>query len=102
MLSSSRAVPRSRLFYSFTHDMQYAHWGKGYATEVVYGMLKFGFNEMALHRIEADCNQGNIGSMRVLEKAGFTCGGLWRERIWERGTWVSLKQYAILKRGYRG
>lgn len=83
------------------YDFRYEYWGKGFASEVVGRMLQFGFEEMNLHRIEADCHEDNIGSARVLEKAGFTLEGMWREREFEHGRFVNLKQYGILEDEYR-
>ena len=83
------------------YDYNYKYWGQGYATEVVRRMVQFGFEEMNLHRLEADCNEDNFGSARVLEKAGFTYEGLWRDRIWEKGKFVGLKQFSILESEYR-
>ena len=77
------------------------YWGQGYATEVVRRMVQFGFEEMNLHRIEAECNAGNIASARVLEKAGFTLEGIWRDRIVERGKFINLKQFSILEDEYK-
>lgn len=83
------------------YDFRFAFWGKGYATEVVQRAIEFGFNKMTLHRIEADCDERNIGSARVLEKTGFTLEGIWRERAMVKGEFINLKQYGILEREYR-
>ena len=48
------------------------HWNNGYATESLKEILRFGFEELHLHRIEAGCAVGNIGSIHVLEKTGMT------------------------------
>lgn len=79
------------------YDLNADYWGKGYATELVKGMVRWGFLNMDLHRIEADVTAGNVGSERVLEKAGFTREGVWRER--EKRAWgfVDLTQYGILR-----
>ncbi len=55
-----------------------AHWGKGYATEAVRHLLHLGFNVLGLERIGATCHPGNAGSVRVLEKSGFSREGLLR------------------------
>lgn len=55
-----------------------AHWGKGYATEAVGHLLHLGFNTLGLERISATCHPGNLGSIRVLEKSGFSFEGLMR------------------------
>jgi len=51
---------------------------KGYTTDAVKVMLKYGFDHIGFDRISATTQEGNIGSQRVLEKCGFTLEG--RER----------------------
>jgi RimJ/RimL family protein N-acetyltransferase len=46
-------------------------WGKGIATEVVQVILEYGFKRLNLHKIEAGVVDGNIGSIKALEKNGF-------------------------------
>jgi RimJ/RimL family protein N-acetyltransferase len=48
-----------------------AHWGKGYATELVRAALEYGFGALAIPTLVAFAHQDNIGSRRVLEKCGF-------------------------------
>lgn len=43
-------------------------------TEAVKLIVDFAFHELKLHRIEAGVMPRNLGSMRVLEKAGFHKG----------------------------
>ena len=45
-------------------------WGKGYATEAAYACIKYGFENLNLQRIIGRAVQGNIGSLKVLEKCG--------------------------------
>ncbi|MEM6286203.1 MAG: GNAT family protein [Bacteroidota bacterium] len=54
--------------------------GRGIATDAVRTVLRFGFAEMGLHRVEADVDPENAGSMRLLKRLGFQREGLFRER----------------------
>ena len=45
-------------------------WGKGYATEVAFACIKYGFEKLNLQRIVGRAMPENIGSLRVLEKCG--------------------------------
>jgi len=47
-------------------------WGKGYATEAAKAVVRFGFEQLQLHRIEAGVATENNASIRVLEKLGMT------------------------------
>lgn len=73
------------------------HWGKGYITEAVLPILKFGFDELLLHRIEAGVATENIASIKVLEKIGMQREGLRRKVLPIRGKWVDNFHYAILE-----
>ncbi|XZF16169.1 GNAT family N-acetyltransferase [Chitinophagaceae bacterium MMS25-I14] len=83
----------SEIWYKMHKD----HWGKGYATEVAKGMIRFGFKELKLHRIEAGCVVENKGSIAVLEKAGMQREGHRRQKLPIRGQWVDNYEYAILE-----
>lgn len=76
------------------------YWNKGYATEAVKGVLNFCFNELKLHRIIAGCATENIGSLRVLEKAGFVKEAHHRKILPIRGEWVDNYEFAILEEDY--
>jgi ribosomal-protein-alanine N-acetyltransferase len=45
-------------------------WGRGYATEAARAALRFGFQEAGLEGIIGLVHQGNLASIRVLEKCG--------------------------------
>ncbi len=51
--------------------IQQSSWGKGIATESVKLALEYGFEILNLRKIYAYVKDGNIGSVRVLEKNGF-------------------------------
>lgn len=72
-------------------------WRQGYTTEALIALLKFGFSELGLHRIEAGCAVENIASIKVLEKVGMTREGRKRKVLPIRGEWVDNHFYAILE-----
>ena len=57
-----------------------SHWGRGYATEALTRLLAFAFEELELHRIEADVDPRNAKSVALLERLGFRREGYLRER----------------------
>jgi [ribosomal protein S5]-alanine N-acetyltransferase len=77
-----------------------SQWGNGYATEATRAVVRWCFEHMDIHRIQADCTDGNIGSERVLLKCGFKIEGLWRESCWEHGRFVDIKQFGLLRREF--
>lgn len=67
-------------------------WGKGYGTEAVRLVTRFGFERLGLQRCQAGLYESNIGSQRVLEKAGYTYEGRLRKQLrigdrWEDHVW---------------
>ena len=57
-----------------------AHWGRGLAREAVSLLIAFAFDELGLHRLEADADPRNDRSLRLLEQLGFRREGVLRER----------------------
>lgn len=72
-------------------------WGNGFATEMAKALIKFGFEECKLHRIEAGVATQNLASIRVLKKAGMTREGTLRKILPIRGKWKDNFHYAILE-----
>lgn len=72
------------------------YWCEGFATEALAQILKFGFTDLKLHRIEAGCAIENIASIKVLEKAGLTREGSKRKILPIKGSWRDNFFYAIL------
>ncbi len=83
------------------YHMLPAHWGKGYATEAARAIIGWCFAALDVHRIQADCTEGNMGSERVLLKCGMTVEGIWREVCWEHGRFVNLKQFGLLQHEFK-
>lgn len=81
-------------FIGYTLDKE--HNGKGYGSEVVKGMVDYGFNILNLHRIEAGVMPSNVPSQRVLEKCGFTREGLARKNVNINGKWEDHYTYGIV------
>jgi RimJ/RimL family protein N-acetyltransferase len=66
------AGPETELAYHYTR----ASWNKGYATEAVIAVLAHGLGPIGLDGVMAVAMPENIGSWRVMEKAGMRYEGL--------------------------
>jgi RimJ/RimL family protein N-acetyltransferase len=77
------------------------HWGRGYATEAAQRLVRFGFEELGLHRIFATCDPENRASARVLEKAGMQLEGRLRSHAFIKGRWRDSLLFAILEEDVR-
>ncbi len=72
-------------------------WNKGYGTEVVRIRTRFAFDELNLNKISTNVYLPNVGSKRVLEKAGYREIGVARQDVWRGGKWLD-KWYAEILR----
>ena len=84
------------------YELAPEHWGRGYATEAARAILRFGFEQLKLHRISAWCIAENTASAHVLEKIGMQLEGRLREREWIKGRWCDALTFAILDREWTG
>ncbi|MED1203488.1 GNAT family N-acetyltransferase [Heyndrickxia acidicola] len=78
------------------YSLSKEHNGKGYATEAVKLVIDYAFTTLQLHRIEAGVMPHNIGSIRVLEKAGFEKEGISRSNVKINGNWEDHLLLAII------
>ena len=60
-------------------------WGRGLATEALSILIRFAFEELHLHRLEADADPRNERSLRALARQGFRREGTQLERYWLAG-----------------
>lgn len=81
------------IFYKFLPDF----WGKGYGTEVCKALIKSGFEDFNLHKVEAGVATGNMASVRVLEKSGMISEGIRRKILPIRGKWEDNYHFAIVE-----
>ncbi|WP_085506055.1 GNAT family N-acetyltransferase [Thalassobacillus devorans] len=72
------------------------HNGRGYTTEAVKLIVRFAFDELKLHRVEAGVMPRNIASIRVLEKAGFHKEGIAKSNVRINGKWEDHQVLAII------
>ena len=72
--------------------------GRGYATEAAAEVMRYGFEELGLNRIEAQCAVGNVASERVLAKLGMRFEALLAQRASIRGGFRDVKMFARLRR----
>lgn len=74
-----------------------AYWGKGIMTDAVKQICQYVFDHTDIMRIYAEPFSYNIGSCRVLEKAGFQYEGTLRHNAVKNGKVLDMKMYARLK-----
>ena len=78
-----------------------SQWGQGLAHEALSALLSFAFDELALHRLEADVDPRNTRSIAALERLGFRREGHLRERWHVAGEIADGLFYGLLAREWR-
>lgn len=77
-------------------------WGRGVATEAAARVVRHGFEELGLHRVEADVDPRNTASLRILERLGFQREGYLRERYLLNDEEQDAVLYGLLRREWSG
>ena len=77
------------------------YWGQGYATEAAREVLRYGFEDLALHRIFASHFQHNPASGNILKKLGMRYEGCQREHLRKWDQFVDSELYGILRREWQ-
>ena len=72
------------------------HNGNGYTTQSIRLVVEYAFALLKLHRIEAGVMPHNIGSIRVVEKAGFHKEGLSKKNVKINGKWEDHLHFAVV------
>lgn len=74
---------------------------QGYMTEGLALTLKFAFEQLRLHRVEAACLPHNVASRGVLTKSGFREEGYAREYLCIDGKWQDHVLFGLLAGEWR-
>ncbi len=76
------------------------YWNKGLTAEALKAVIEFGFEQLNANRIEAHCDEDNIASYRVMEKAGMKYEGTLRQKILIKNKFTSMRFYSIIREEY--
>lgn len=88
---------RAEIGYTLLPD----YWGKGYMSEAMVRIVKFGFNDLNLHSFEANVNPENIGSKKLLQKIGFQKEAHFKENYYYDGKFLDSEIYCLLERNFK-
>jgi ribosomal-protein-alanine N-acetyltransferase len=81
------------LFENFT--------GCGFMTEAVELILRYAFNNLKLHRVEANVQPKNTDSIAVLQRTNFTKEGFSPKYLKIGGRWRDHERWAIIAEDWR-
>ena len=82
--------------YSLARDQ----WNRGLMTEALEAVIVHSFETLRLNRIEAQHELTNPASGAVMKKCGMRCEGTLRQRLRNKGRYVDVALYAILREDY--
>jgi RimJ/RimL family protein N-acetyltransferase len=78
------------------------YWGKGYGSDAMRVMLRYGFTELNLHRISLTVFEQNPRGIRSYEKCGFKYEGRIRDFLLRDGQRSDMLHMGILKSEWDG
>lgn len=78
---------------------QYA--GQGYMTEALQLALRYAFEHLKLHRLEANIQPGNLASISLVKRAGFIREGYSRRYLKVGGRWRDHERWAIIAEDWK-
>ncbi|MBO4884304.1 MAG: GNAT family N-acetyltransferase [Clostridia bacterium] len=82
--------------YSLARDQ----WNRGLMTEALSAVIRHSFEVLHLNRVEAQHELTNPASGEVMKKCGMQYEGTLRERLRNKGRYVDVALYAILRSEY--
>jgi len=78
-----------------------AYANRGYMTEALQLALRYAFEDLRLHRLEANIQPGNSASIALAQRAGFVREGLSRRYLKICGRWRDHERWALLAEDWR-
>jgi len=76
------------------------YWGKGIGTTALGLVIKYGFEELNLHKICASVEGSNMASYKVLEKLGLKREAVLKKTKYVDGVYIDGFRYAIFQEEY--
>ena len=78
-------------------ELDVEHWGKHIALEAVEAIVRYGFEVMRLHSIEAKVSPANRGAIALMEHLGFKKEAHFRDRIFFNGVFSDMAVYTAIR-----
>lgn len=83
---------RAEVGYSLLPD----YWGRGIMLESLTAVIRFGFETLKLHSIEANVNPSNTPSIKLLERSGFIKEAHFKENYYFNGKFLDSAIYSLV------
>jgi ribosomal-protein-alanine N-acetyltransferase len=75
--------------------------GQGFTSEAVHLVVKYAFERLRLHRLEANIQPSNLKSIAIVKRAGFVREGFSRRYLKVCGRWRDHERWAIIVEDWR-
>ena len=82
------------------YSLARALWNQGIMTEALSAVIAYSFDTLHLNRVEAQHELTNPASGEVMKKCGMLREGTLRQRLRNKGRYVDVALYAILRDDY--
>ena len=83
------------------YDLNPSFWGKGIMTEALVAIIKHGFDQMGLHRIEVLISHHNKRSQKLVRGLGFKREGVLRDHYFVEGRFSDDVIFSLLKEEWK-
>ena len=91
-------VVKKHNYCNVGYTVRYNYWGNGYAAEALKAVADHLLNNRGYYLVECSCNELNVHSFRVMEKAGFTKDGfIANRRLNKDGKYSGVVYYSKCK-----
>ncbi|MEK8130078.1 GNAT family N-acetyltransferase [Paenibacillus filicis] len=83
------------------YKLDQAETNRGYMTEALREVIRIAFEELRLHRIEANIMPRNRASLQVVEKLGFISEGLAKQYLYINGVWEDHLHMTLINQAWK-
>ncbi len=74
-----------------------SYWNKGYGTEAMKTLIRYGFDKVGLNRIWLRVYESNPRGIQAYKKAGFIHEGTMRQARWKDGKFIDMHVMSVLR-----
>lgn len=93
-ISNIQREPYQRAIVGYNAFQPYVR--QGYMSDGMHLVFRFAFDDLKLHRLEADIQPSNRASLAFARRVGFQREGYSPEFIWINGEWRDHERWAII------
>jgi RimJ/RimL family protein N-acetyltransferase len=76
--------------------LEASSWGRGAGVECILGCLEFGFESLALHRVDLNTMETNVRAIRLAQRIGAVSEGVRREHLLHEGQYFTSACFSLL------